>query len=514
MSYRNCFYLFIACVTLFRLFYIGSGPLGLIPDEAHYWEWSRRLDLSYYSKGPAVAYIIALTTAIFGHSEFGVRIGAVLLSLCGSLLVYSMTRSIFGGESGSERAAFFAVVMLNITPLYATGSILMTTDAPFILAWGLTVYLVRQAVSGHGSSHWYLAGFVVGLGLLSKYIMGLILPCLVLYLLFSRDDRQWLFRKEPYVAFIITILTFTPVILWNIRNGWVTIRHTMGQAHVEAGVGFSPGLVAEFIGGQAGLITPLIFIGLIYAVVRCGLDGFRKGERDYLLLFFLSAPVLLFFLVKSGQGKVQGNWAAAGYFTAFIAAGGIGDTIYRRYEERQGGKKTIIAALIYVALFTSLVASALIHYPRLLEALGRDNVLRRAPYNRIVGWREAGREVGEVYREMEKENRTFIVSDTYQSASELAFYVERRPTVYNVYLGGRRMNQYDVWPGFETLKGWDALYVKGGEASIEERFAEAFDKCRREVKRISDKGEVIRVVTLFRCYRYKGMSGGERAWSY
>ena len=37
--------------------------LDLSPDEAHYWEWSRRLDLSYYSKGPLIAYLIAALTA-------------------------------------------------------------------------------------------------------------------------------------------------------------------------------------------------------------------------------------------------------------------------------------------------------------------------------------------------------------------------------------------------------------------------------------------------------------------
>src|SRR5690242_19866156 len=33
-------------------------PVDLSGDEAHYWDWSRQLDLSYYSKGPLVAWII------------------------------------------------------------------------------------------------------------------------------------------------------------------------------------------------------------------------------------------------------------------------------------------------------------------------------------------------------------------------------------------------------------------------------------------------------------------------
>ena len=37
-------------LSLFRIYYITHGVIDLSPDEAHYWEWSRRLDLSYYSR--------------------------------------------------------------------------------------------------------------------------------------------------------------------------------------------------------------------------------------------------------------------------------------------------------------------------------------------------------------------------------------------------------------------------------------------------------------------------------
>src|SRR5450432_4630765 len=49
----------IAAVTVVRLVYIYFFcPYDLVPDEAHYWDWSRHLDWSYYSKGPLVAWII------------------------------------------------------------------------------------------------------------------------------------------------------------------------------------------------------------------------------------------------------------------------------------------------------------------------------------------------------------------------------------------------------------------------------------------------------------------------
>src|SRR5271163_2242819 len=70
--------LVIALTTAFRFFYCTWLPI--LPDEAYYFQWSRHLDASYYSKGPAIAYTIALGTALFGENNFGIRFFAVLLS--------------------------------------------------------------------------------------------------------------------------------------------------------------------------------------------------------------------------------------------------------------------------------------------------------------------------------------------------------------------------------------------------------------------------------------------------
>src|SRR5881398_1203766 len=48
-------------------------PIDLSGDEAQYWDWSRQLELSYYSKGPLVAYIIRTSCAIFGETMPAVR---------------------------------------------------------------------------------------------------------------------------------------------------------------------------------------------------------------------------------------------------------------------------------------------------------------------------------------------------------------------------------------------------------------------------------------------------------
>ena len=59
----------ILAVTAFRVCYLFFwGPYDLAPDEGHYWDWSRHLDWSYYSKGPLVAWIIRAGCALFGDA--------------------------------------------------------------------------------------------------------------------------------------------------------------------------------------------------------------------------------------------------------------------------------------------------------------------------------------------------------------------------------------------------------------------------------------------------------------
>ena len=512
---KRHFLIILSGITLFRIWYIWQGPFDLTPDEAHYWEWSRRLDLSYYSKGPAVAYIIAFFTKLGGNNEVSVRLGAVIISAVASLILYILARDIFN----SERVGLLAGLLPHLTPLYAAGSVLMTTDAPLILFWGLTIYFFRKAVikqlpvssyqlaeeriTYHGI-YWYLAGIAVGLGLLSKYTMALIFPCLLLYLLFYREDRCWLKKKEPYIAFIISLIIFSPVIIWNIQHDFVTLKHEMGHAHVEKGLSLSPASAIEFLGSQLGLLTPFIFLVVVYGIIKTGIVGFKHGRRDYVLLFFTSAPVFLFFVIKSLQAEVEANWAAPAYFAAFISIGIYGG-IYERFHDKKWFK-----AGFAITLFIGFLATVITHFPGLLKLVGVRDLEAKAPINRIIAWEELGLKVGGIYSNMTEKRGTFIFSDTYQMTSELAFYVPGNPVTYNINLGNRRMNQYDIWGGFDSLTGKDAVYVKGGEAELETIVEDAFEACVKEPVFIAYRGDlIVRKASIFRCYNFKGISAKE-----
>src|ERR1700730_19459982 len=104
----------LLAVTLYRLWY--STQLELVGDEAYYWLWSRRLDLAYLDKRPVIAWFIAAGTAIFGQTVFGIRLFATVLALGTGVGIFCLARQLF-----SDRVAFWSVILVALTPLFAVG---------------------------------------------------------------------------------------------------------------------------------------------------------------------------------------------------------------------------------------------------------------------------------------------------------------------------------------------------------------------------------------------------------
>jgi len=128
---------------------------------------------------------------------------------------------------------------------------------------------------------------------------------------------------------------------------------------------------------------------------------------------------------------------------------------------------------------------------------------KQDPSARLIGWEKLGKEADRVYDDMLPEGPLFVFSDRYQISSELAFYMKGHPVTYCINLG-RRMNQYDLWPGFEDLIGHNAIFVRD-KKKIKKEVEEAFEKCEAEPVSIRKKNSKVVKFTIFKCYDFKGI---------
>ncbi|UCH63084.1 MAG: glycosyltransferase family 39 protein [Fidelibacterota bacterium] len=494
-------YAYLAWITIigfliFRIIYIAVTEYNLTEDEAYFWDWSRHPAMSYYDMGPMIAWIIRFFTLLLPLSEFSVRIGTPLLIAMTGAVIYLLAADI----TRSSLLGFITVLLFHITPINTAGGIIITYYSPQVFFMAITALFLWQLVKSNDSRWWYLIGLSLGLGLLSHHMFILFSAEVALFVLLSGNRRKWLTSRELYFGVIIGILVASPVIIWNMTHGYVMIRHAVGLMSTWSDIIKTFG---EYLGGQAGVQTPLFFLAVVYAISISGYRGIRLRDEKHLLLFSLSAPIIIFIALLSAGGRTEANWPVSGYITGGISAVWV---LSEKYELGSRIKRiSITAAGIFTLLF-GIAALGIAYFPSTVHKItGISLPPRLDPANRLYGWRELGEEVSAVRKVMPGE--AFIATNGYGLNAELAFYVEGNPEVYEIPVK-RRFSQYDFWNDAINVVGKDAVFTS--RRPMTEGIKALFDRielAKHLVIRTETGNEVRKQFYIYRCYNYKGTSG-------
>lgn len=286
--------------VLLRLVYFGLAQL--IPDEAYYWQYAQHMDLSFYDHPPAVAWLIWLGTSVLGHNEFGVRIGALLCGLITMGYLYALAQNLY-----DKSTAMRTLLLLVILPLgFATG-LLMIPDAPLFAAWAATLYYMERALVAHQNTAWLGMGVAFGLGLLSKYSLGLLGIAALVFVIIDPVARRWMKRPHPYLAALLALLLFSPAIIWNYQNDWISFAFQSNRVLADD-YKFA---VHLFILHIIILLTPIGFLAAIYALffIKPSESRCFEHRRHLFVQVFTGAPVLVCFILSTFDAP-RFHWTA------------------------------------------------------------------------------------------------------------------------------------------------------------------------------------------------------------
>jgi 4-amino-4-deoxy-L-arabinose transferase-like glycosyltransferase len=520
MSTTRAVWIFLFGLTAIRLALIGATELS--PDEAYYWMWSERPALSYFSKGPGIAFVIRSSTMLFGDNEFGVRFWSPLLAAGTSLLLYYFAQRLF-----SALAGFWTVVALNVTPIFNLGSLVLTIDPLSIFFWVAAFYTFWLALERSPSFSWWwpFTGLLIGLGFLCKFTNALELVSILLVLLLVPQLRREFRRPNLYVLLLVSALCALPPIIWNSRHAWITLSHLKSRGSLAAAPGFHPAELLSFLGQHFVTYSPLLFLGLVWAVVA----SWRRARQNFKVLYLLwfGLPVFVLYALLSINKGAAPNWDGL----AFLSLGVLAISYWReRSASRVAGNHWISAAVWLGLLMSALLVGLLVNNQGFERRRGD-------PSDRLRGWRSLAAAVDQVRSDFEKRTGqpVFLIANTRDRAAALAFYLpEKRvagpghPPVYIPESQDMR-NQFSFWPrydeftllppesardpnevyteeqGVNLFAGRTALFLRpSGRAELPRAIGGGFGRTE-QIARIEVRagGRLLRRLYVYACYDYR-----------
>ncbi len=449
---RNTALTLLVLVAL-RLAAAAWTPLTF--DEAYYWMWSKHLAGGYYDHPPVVAVVIRLGTMIAGDTELGVRLVSILLALPMSWAVYRTAAILFGGV----RVAASAALLLNVTLMAAVGTLIVTPDAPLLVASSFVLfYLAKLWETGRGV--WWLAvGAAAGAALLSKYTSLFFGPAILIWLVAIPKLRRWLISPWLYLGGLVALAIFAPVILWNADHQWVSFIKQFGRARIED---FRPVFIGELIPTQIAFATPLVFI--LGAMGLYALAARKAGAPAARVLINAAYwTIVAYFVWHSLHARVEANWFAPVY-PAFAIAAAVAATLvpWGARPQRVADFCRRWAAPTGIAMFALLIVQA---NTGALSGYRRDATVRSVG----VGWRALAGEIETVRAGV---GASCVLAPDYGTTGWLAFYLPKGTCVVQPTQRIRWVNMPEPDPA--QLAG-KLLYVDevrpGGRPYLKDAFA-------------------------------------------
>src|SRR5262249_54477644 len=156
--------------------------------------------------------------AIFGDTSFGVRFAGILAMAISQVLLADIVRRV----THDIRAVVTAILMPEASLYYG---LLMAKVAPDValIPFALALIWVLVRLNESGDPRWWLAaGVFAGFSLLAKFTAIMLLPAVLAFMLVPDWRKRWLISPYPWLAALIAIVVFMPVLIWNAEHDWAS----------------------------------------------------------------------------------------------------------------------------------------------------------------------------------------------------------------------------------------------------------------------------------------------------
>ncbi|NJM24323.1 MAG: glycosyltransferase family 39 protein [Bacteroidia bacterium] len=256
---------------------------GIFRDELYYVACTEHMAFGYVDHPPFSIWLLYVIEATIGKSVFAIRLLPALLG-GGTVFLYGLITYELGGRKLAVSLTCLAVLLSGVHLAMGTFYSMNVID---MFLWPLALYgFITLFKTGNARLWWWLAA-LMGLMLLNK-ISALFFGAGLFIALLLTPERKWLATRWPFVAGMISVLLFSPYIIWNALHGWPHLEF-IHNASTYKYQGMNPGVFWS----QQLLIynpfsLPLSLAGLVYFFRRQPDHYFR-----FIFLIFVTVGVIL-----------------------------------------------------------------------------------------------------------------------------------------------------------------------------------------------------------------------------
>ncbi len=468
MSNRNRLTGLIVIAGIVKI--ISSASVELGNDEVYYLSYARHLQWNYFDHPPMVALLIKLSTCNLNFTnDFFVRLGAVLLSSLNTYLVYGITKKI-----KNEQAAFISALLFTASPYCSViaGTFIMP-DSPQLFFWiaatGLLADIVTEKTGSVKLKFLLVAfGLVSGLCIMSKIHGVFLWVGFGLYILSCQ--RSLLKETSLYVSIFICLLIISPIIIWNIRNDFITYTFHSARVAIPGHTSIHPDSFLRELLGSILYNNPFSYFLFITVLISSAVYKPFMATPLKRLLLWLSLPLVLTLLLISLFRDTLPHWSGPAFTgLIIISACWLSDQID---TGNKSGKMFYRGAYISVVFLLVINLAGVVfinHFPGTLgkkkyAALGSGDFTLD-----MYGWRSFAKQFKTMYdsnRASGNTVTTFVISNKWFPGAHIDNYIAQ-PLQLN-FLAIGNLNDIHTYAWLNKYRrqlqvGEDAYYITASD---------------------------------------------------
>ena len=396
---------------------IANNQYGVFRDELYFIVCGEHPAWGYVDQPPLVPLVAGASHVLFGTALLPLRLLPALAMTVTVALTAEFTRLIGGGRF----AQWLAGLCVVTGSVFLVNGLLLTTDVLQCVTWlGCAWCLAKLGRSG--DQRWWLAfGAIVGISLLSKYLIIFFLVGLAVGVL-ATPLRRSLARPWLYLGALIAFACAAPSVIWQAHNGWPFLE--LGKAGMNGkNLPLSPlGFLAQQV-FFAGVATfPVWMLGLWRLTVRPPLAALRALPIAYAVTFALFVGL---------HGKA---YYLTPIYPALFAGGALAIETWLKRPLFRGAVIAVIAAFGIMLAPFAIPVLPVEAYIRYAAALGLGKSLAATEkqklgvlpqqYADMFGWPEMAARVAAVYDALPPADRAKAVffGNNYGEAGAIDVY--------------------------------------------------------------------------------------------